>query len=263
MMKTPLALLGAAAFVAGPALAAPVVIEDFAAFNATTLETDPDFGNFAFGVNPGGSGSNSGASAGSTAISTTPWEFTPAGEISYVNNLSITDDGFITPNGGLNAGVTSAWNLRHVANVGSPGPSNLVSAVGGVGSVGFYLQTTSPDLSVRIALDEVGGSGGTEGSIAQDIIADGEWNLYQWSLADAAQWIPFFGSSNGELDGTAYTIDSILFYDIGAEDGETSDFNLAYVVADNAGPLANVVPEPASLALLGFAGAALLRRRAA
>jgi hypothetical protein len=149
-----------------------------------------------------------------------------------------------------------------VANVGSPSASNLVSTVGGVGSVGFYLQTTAEDLSVRIALDEVGGSGGTEASNALDIISDGEWHLYQWDLADASQWNAIFGSANGELDGTGYTIDSVLFYDIGPEDGETSEFNFTYVVADNTGPLVNVIPEPtAALIGAGLGLPMLLRRR--
>ncbi|BAM03445.1 hypothetical protein PSMK_12860 [Phycisphaera mikurensis NBRC 102666] len=238
-----------------------MVIEDFAEFNPTTQVVDPSFGIFRSGVGPAGSGSNGGAVSGTTAISSTPWDFTPGGGTSYVNNLSITDDNLF--GGGLNYGVPTAWTLRHIANGGAPSAANLVSAAGGVGSVGFYLQTTSPDLSVRIALDETGGSGGTEGSVAQDVIADGEYHLYQWSLADAAQWNPLFGASNGELDGTTYTIDSIVFYDLGAEDGSTSDFNLAYVVADNTGPLVNVVPEPVGLLALGLAGFGLLGRRRA
>ena len=250
-----LALAAVGSFLtAGVATAAPFVIEDFA-----TDEGARTFGNFRTAVNPGGAGQNTGASAGSTSISLTQWEFTPPGDTVFVNNLSITDDNLFP--GGTNEGVTTAWTLRHLANGGAPGASNLVSTSGNVGSVGFYLRTTEEDLSVRIALDETGGSGGTEGSIARAAIADGQWHLYQWSLADDSQWTPFFGTSNGSLDGTTYTVDSIFFYELGPEDGETSTFDLTYVTADNAGPLVNLVPEPASLALLLAGGSLLLGRR--
>ncbi len=237
---------------ASVATAAPVVIEDFA-----DAAGDPSFGIFGFA--PNGSGQSQGLLGTSTsAVSSAEWEFTPDDDDAYVNILSIDDDP--ASSGGTNFGVPTAWTIRHFAN-GSP--RNLTPAAGGTGFVGFYARTTDEDISIRIALDENGGSGGTESSNLIDIDSNGQWNLYQVSLADASQWNATFGG-NGELDGTDYLIDSLLIYNTGANDGETSVLELAYLSYDSAGPLVNLVPEPASL-MVAFAGGALLlgRRRQA
>lgn len=257
-----LAAIGAAAAFATTASADLTVIEDFAEPDSTDPSVIvPSFGQFTFGAGPSGSGSNTGDSAGTTGVSD-PFPFVAD---TFVNSLSITDDNFIAPNGGLDFGEDTAWNFRHVANGGSAGTVNTVSATGATGWFGFYLRTTDPDLKVLAALDEAsGGTGGTEASTFKDVIADGEWHLYQWDLSDSSQWRAFVGGSDGVLDGSFYTLDSINFYNFGPEDGETSSFDLAYVSYSASDPIVNVVPEPTTLAMLGgLAGLALRRRRSA
>jgi hypothetical protein len=248
--------LAIAAFAAGPAFAAPVVIEDF----TDNGDDSPSFGMFTFGAPPGGSGSNAGASSGSTGVGVGDFfPFSPA--VSHYNSLSVGDDGLF--GGTLWFGTTTAWNFRHVANGGSPAAINTISLTGGNGWFGFYLRTTATDLWVGPALDETGGSGGTELGTRTEVIADGEWHLYQWNLGDDTQWEAFFGASNGAMDGTAYTLDSINFWSTAAESSTVSEFDLAYLTYDADGPLVNLVPEPGSLALLGLGGLAVLRRRRA
>jgi hypothetical protein len=236
--------------VAGASYAAPVVIEDFA-----DGVGDPSFGIFGFA--PNGAGQSQGLLGSSTsAVSATQWEFTPAGQDAYVNVLSIDDDA--ASSGGTNFGTPTAWTIRHFAN-GSP--RNLTPAAGGNGFIGFYARTSDDDIAIRIALDENGGSGGTESSNLLEIEGDGEWNLYQVDLADASQWNATFGG-NGVLDGTDYLIDSLLIYNTGANDGDTTTLDLAYVSYDSTGPLVNVIPEPtAALIGAGLGLPMLLRRR--
>ena len=235
------------------ATAAPVVIEDFA-----TADGAREFGLFGRSVQPGGS--NVGQASGTTSISLTQFEFTPEGQTAYFNQLSQTDNP-AAPGGNYPDG-TSAWFLRHLANGGSKGPANTLSETGPQGYVGYYLRTLAPNLVTAIVLDEVGGSGGIEVSTRADIINDGEWHLYQFSLEDINAWDGFLtATGNGVLDGTAYSIDSVAFWQEGPDTGTTAQFDFAYVVYDADAPLVSLVPEPASAALLIAGGALLMGRR--
>lgn len=103
--------------------------------------------------------------------------------------------------------------VRLLSGYGSP-VHNVV--MGKAGHVGFFLKTKDKNLTVRIALDDQvsrknNTSFGMEQSGAKKVIADGKWHLYQWNIADQAQWFNFF-EGNGALEGPNTTIDSILFY---------------------------------------------------
>lgn len=236
------------------ATAVPVVIEDF----ADTVTGNPSFGTFVSDLE--GSGSSGGVlPATAHSISSTQWEFTPAGQTVFIDQLSVVDDA--TFPGGTSFGVPVAWTIRHLSNGGSGTAANLVSTTGGNGFVGYYLRTTAESIVTAIALDEVGGSGGTEISSRVDVINDGEWHLYQFNLADANQWDGLFGAANGTLDGTTYSIDSVFFYDEGPNDGDTSRIDFTYISADAQGPLVDLTPEPTSLALLACGSLAMLGRR--
>jgi len=110
--------------------------------------------------------------------------------------LNLVDDG---------AGV---WQLRHdsgIATAASPA-SNV--ALDATGSIGFWLKTDDPGLSVQIAVDDPGTA---DRGFLQNIIADGDWHLYQWDLENDNQWTGWVGG-NGVIDGPTVTIDSIFFY---------------------------------------------------
>lgn len=247
-VKTTLAVAALSLMASGPAFGALTVIEDFA-----DGAGDPSFGIFGFA--PTGSGQSAGLQGSSTSgVSASQWEFTPSGQDAYVNALSIDDDA--ATSGGTAYGAAVSWTVRHFAN-GSP---RDLGNSGGTGYVGFYARTTDDDITVRIALDETGGSGGTEASDELALIGDGEWHLYQANLADAAFWNALFGG-NGVIDGTSNQIDSLLIYNTGPNDGLTTDLDLAYVSYESTGPIANLIPEPASLALLMSGGLVMLGRR--
>lgn len=242
------------------AVAALGLLSSSSAFGALTVLEDfadgagnPSFGIFGFA--PTGSGQSAGLQSTSTsAVSATQWEFAPAGQDAFVNTLSIDDD--IASNGGTAFGAAVSWTVRHFAN-GSP---RDLTNMGAAGYVGFYARTTDDDITVRINLDETGGSGGTEASNELALIGDGDWHLYQVNLADASQWNALFGG-NGVIDGTTNLIDSLLIYNTGPNDGLTTALDLAYFSYESTGPIASVIPEPTSLALLAGAGLVALGRR--
>jgi hypothetical protein len=121
----------------------------------------------------------------------------------------------------LNLVSTSAnWQLRHNSGIGAGLVANPEGnlALDGIGSVGFWLKTDDPNITVRLAIDDpVGGNTALEHGIAQNVIADNQWHLYQWDLEDELQWNGFSGGADGFIDaemGTV-TIDSIWFAGIG------------------------------------------------
>ena len=115
------------------------------------------------------SGSNQGINAGSTAERVT----TEAYEGNGSQEIDINGD----PNG---------WFLRHVSGLNTPvanPASNL--ALDASGHVGFWLMTDDPGISVQIAIDDPDTA---DRGISQDVIADGEWHLYEWDFEDDSQW---------------------------------------------------------------------------
>jgi uncharacterized lipoprotein YddW (UPF0748 family) len=77
-----------------------------------------------------------------------------------------------------------------------------------IGTVGMWLKTTTPDLQVSLALDEP--STGERGYL-KNVIADGQWHRYEWSLADPTHWEDWTGTANGHLNSIT-ALDSILFF---------------------------------------------------
>ena len=98
-------------------------------------------------------------------------------------------------------------------------------------------------------------------AVAQPVIADGQWHLYQFNLDDPAGYGRFAGSGGtAGIDGPTVTIDSIFI-----EGPQTTaapiEVFLDTVAYNTTGDLSSLVPEPSSLALAGFAALGLLARR--
>lgn len=106
--------------------------------------------------------------------------------------------------------------MHHVAGTEYAGFGNLFTgereanlAMETLGSIGFWLKSDSPDLTVGLTIDD--DYDGTEQSLFQGVTADGQWHRYEWSLDDPALWSAAgYDSGNGIL-GESFTLDSIVF----------------------------------------------------
>ncbi|MEM9914361.1 MAG: family 10 glycosylhydrolase [Planctomycetota bacterium] len=149
-----------------------------------------------FGTSPQLSGSNFGIGSGTTA--------------------TITEDVAFRGNGSQEInidGASSGWFLRHLSGdaggIANPAGNREFIAQG---SIGFWLRTFDENLSVRLAMDDVEGTG--ERGVARSIVADGEWHLYEWSLDDDSQWEGWV-AGNGVINGETVSLDSIQFFGSG------------------------------------------------
>ena len=230
------AVAGAAAMLsASRASAAVVVLDNF----------DTDEGHFSF--SPTFSGSNRSVTA-ATADQSTAAAQSGAG----AERLVITPD----------AAAANPFRVRFLsgnpgANANAGNPAQNVN-IGPDGYVGYFLRTTTEGLNTGIGLDDVAA---LEKAVAQPVIADGLWHLYQFNLDDPAGYGRFAGSGGtAGLDGPTVTIDSIFI-----EGPQTTaapiEVFLDTVAYNTTGDLSSLVPEPSSLALAGFAALGLLARR--
>ncbi len=142
--------------------------------------------------------------------------------------------------------TTPGLGLRHLSGGGSPG--NNVS-LASTGYIGFLLKVhptgvQTGDLQASIILDD---GASHERAEMLDVIADGDWHLYQWNLDDPDDWFSF-ASGNGQIDASTFTVDSIYL---------TSALNLDFtvffdlLVHDPSGNLAFLAPEPGDVNLDG------------
>lgn len=102
---------------------------------------------------------------------------------------------------------TDSFIYRHLS--GDPNAavfeSNFQFAT--IGSIGFWLKTSTPDLQVGIVLDDT--TTGERGYM-QNVIADGAWHKYEWFLDDPTHWDDWLGGLDGH-PGNIAAIDSIYF----------------------------------------------------
>jgi hypothetical protein len=102
---------------------------------------------------------------------------------------------------------TNEWHLRHNSGLGTAGSPAANVALPSTGWVGFWLKTDDPGMTVELVLDDP--STGERG-VAQSVVADNEWRLYQWNLDDDGDWIGWV-NGNGAINQATVTIDSIFF----------------------------------------------------
>jgi uncharacterized lipoprotein YddW (UPF0748 family) len=165
--------------------AAPLVLADF------------EQGEAPFGWSPTFSGSTSGVLAGSTIDRTTAEAF--AGAASQQIDI---------------VGEPGGWFLRHVSGEGAPADAAAPSGnqpFAATGSLGLWIKSFDQGLSVSIALDDPGTA---DRSTAREIIGDGQWRLYEWSLDDNAQWEGWI-TGDGQITGPTVTLDSLQFWGAG------------------------------------------------
>ncbi len=212
-----------------------------------------DGGEGRFTSAPNASGSTNGITPASTAVYTTAEAHLGEGsqEITLVRNTT-----------------TATSRVRHLSGGANPANNRVnvdgtLSAMGPFGFIGFFLKTTEPDMSVYLGLDD--GTVTTvslERSTAIPVIADGEWHLYEWNLADENLWSNFSGG-NGVIGGPNAYLDSIFFESGPSTLGETFTFYLDTVAYNPNGSLASLItiPEPGTLVLLLPLVGMILRRR--
>ena len=116
----------------------------------------------------------------------------------------------------LDEGAGSSFIFNHVTGTELAGVNNMFTgereanlALEPLGSIGFWLKTSSPGLNVGLHVDDDGD--GTELALPVSVIDDGQWHMYEWSLEDPALWSSgLYDSGNGIL-GDSITLDAITF----------------------------------------------------
>ncbi len=144
-----------------------------------------------FNTAPSASVSTVGISTSSTATLTNGVSHT--GTNSLV--LALTDD----------KNSHSNWTVRLLSNGGDPARQ---SAVGTNGYVGFWLRTTAANMSVAIAVRD---AKGIKRSVTRSVLGDGQWNLFEWNLAEPSQWNSW-SNNTGVVNGRTTTVDSIWLF---------------------------------------------------
>ena len=168
-------------------------------------------------------------------------------------------------------GDSRGWQLRHVSGDSTPptNPAIPIPADASEAALGFFLRTAAQGVTAQIVVDSNGQNGGanTDAGRLLSIIGDDEWHLYEWDLLDAADWTSFSlaAGSDGVIAGPGgfVTVDSIMFYGAPTTGNATLWFDFVGVNRGGSLDVMTGVPEPAGLALLATAAAALapLRRR--
>ncbi len=235
VMKKCLVALCLLAVCALPVTAANVVIQDYEAGGAP-FDLDPNFSGSTTGILP------------SSAIALVA---DGVGGSTQASELTLDDD----------PASAGGWITRFVAN----GAGHLVVGVPTTGYIGFRAKLDQAyaglGLEVGFAVDDPGTA---DIGNPQTVVADGQWHLYQWNLADDSDWTTFdayYGSSglgNGTIDGATVELDSIAIRT--AVDGDAV-LRIDDIVYDPAGM---IVPEPTTgLLLIAAMGMALVRRNRA
>ncbi|HOJ18414.1 MAG TPA: glycosyl hydrolase family 18 protein [Ignavibacteriaceae bacterium] len=105
------------------------------------------------------------------------------------------------------ASFSSNWSVRLVSGGGTPANNLTLNATG---SIGFWMKSTSVPTGAQVAILLDDGAGGTELSSKVNVINNGDWNLYEWSLPGTG-WTNFSGG-NGAINGPTVTLDALMFY---------------------------------------------------
>lgn len=141
----------------------------------------------------------------------------------------------------------TSMRLRHLSGGGTIGNNTAFATSDGPdGWIGCYLKTTDPDWTIQIWIEGTGV--GNNGSVPKDIIADGEWHLYEWDLEDFTGGPDGWGTIQNIIAGSAtvtngnHTIDSIIFRN--ANGPAASTLYLDFVARNDSGSVSNLLADP-------------------
>jgi hypothetical protein len=227
-----LAGIGAVLAVTSYSTAAPIIFDDFNT-NEGHFNQAPSF-----------SGSNLNMAATSTADRVTTGSLEGAGNESIVLNPTTAG---------------SSTRLRFLSGTGTPANNtSFTTSAGTDGFIGLYVKTTTSGWTVQIALD--GPLPDLQGGVPRNVVADGQWHLFEWDLDLAADWgaVASIGG-NATFEQGVQTIDSIMFRNSAAP--ASSTIAMDFVAKSDSGSIAALVPEPSGLAMMLIAGGMLSRRR--
>jgi hypothetical protein len=245
MFKVSASVAAIALLLVSSSVQAAVVFDDF----------NVNEGHFALAPNFSGSTSNTAATSTADRIA---------------DATAVEGDGFerIVYNAST---AGAATRIRFLSGGGTPANNTTFSTGPGEdGWIGFYARTTSAGWNAQIWVEPSNvapAAVGNNGSTQTNLIADGDWHLYEWNLDDtsggAQGWqatgVPgIVGGLTTVGDGN-HTIDSILFRHAAAPANGTIDFD--FVARSDSGTIATLVPEPTTIGLFAMALPAMLRRR--
>ncbi|HEV8606104.1 MAG TPA: family 10 glycosylhydrolase [Tepidisphaeraceae bacterium] len=169
---------------------------DFYATNSTppppTSLTNFDTDEGYFPTNITFSGSNQNVAASSSADRITTESHSGVGSQQLIINKTPGAPSFLA---------------RHLSGIGAPGDPASNLQLASIGSIGFWLKTTTPDLQASPGLDD--STPGTERGFFKNVIPDGQWHKYEWFLDDVTHW-DSFSAGNGRV-ASLFTTDSIQF----------------------------------------------------
>jgi len=194
------------------------------------------------------------------------------GNIAAATNSAVDADHSILGDSSLklnivNTNATPARMQMRLLSGGGTAGNNLHDgkAMGSSGFIGFWLRLEAGNTPLYVASlldDGTTTSNGLERAAFKLVTADGEWHLYEWSLADLDQWFNF-NAGNGGIDGPNAFLDALYFSSAPATSGGTNWNGTVWIDAVGYNPFGStavLVPEPAALSMIGLS-AMLLRHR--
>jgi hypothetical protein len=233
------------------AMAAIAAIAALSAFvgrtSAATIFADFNTTEGTFTSAPNGSGTTN-FTAASTADRTTTDSFEGAGseKLDLIQNT--------TP---------AANRVRFLSGLGTVANNAAFNVTAGTdGFIGYYYKvvgtlTNAVGTTMSINLDgAAGATADMDGGVPKPINADGAWHLVEWNLDLATDWGAVGGIGGGghsPLVNSTHTIDSIYLQNNTAAAGAHFEVLIDFVAKSDSGSIANLVPEPATCALVGIA----------
>ena len=183
-----------------------------------------------FGSVPTASGSTAGILTSSTAdrVTTSPVEGAGCEQLVFITNSAASVRVRF-----LSGGGTVANNTAFTTSAATDG------------WIGCYVKTTNSGWNLQLWLE----SASNNGSVPKDIIADGEWHLYEWDLDNTAGDADGWGNIAGIISGSAtvadgsHTLDSMIFRHPAVADKTNVIFVDFYAKSDS-GSVSNLLSDP-------------------